>query len=500
MLLGGAAHAQTTCSLSQKEAGVYLCFPSNSETSEVPALVHISAQINAPEGKSVSGYSIKVDDVAVGVDVERVPPRQLAVEGTLGMPLAPGKHSLKIEAAGIGEVSTKIIVKPTEGIVPCATVTNFPQWLCTSRPVQAVPTPASLLAPAENRSKSSFEQFAYALLSQFESLQLDSMEVAAFDDAGNIYTASHTLSDIEVRKYGPGGARLEFATVVSSCGAGFTALDGIAIAADGQVWIAGHSTACFRPTPIALEHEPVAASGEERSFLLRVNAKLNGAPPLSYFSFLPNGAGSRVTGLRADQTGNVYIAGSTTSSAFPHQNTLALSARNSGSPLSFLAVLKADGSALLNSALLQGIRVSALAIDKDAIAIAGDGESPASGRQGSASCCSEILAKLRPDLSAVASFTRVPHQGKVSISALAAITGNGLLAVGYAKQPAGARINTEPIREMIYSWSSDSPRACSELISGPAPPAIVNTPALDAYARHASSTGFCAPDVSSQPH
>jgi hypothetical protein len=62
----------------------------------------------------------------------------------------------------------------------------------------------------------------------------------------------------------------------------------------------------------------------------------------------------------------VYIAGSTTSRTFPHQQNLALSALNSASLLSFVAVLKPEGSALLNSALLQGIRVSALAIDKDA--------------------------------------------------------------------------------------------------------------------------------------
>src|SRR6185312_2637555 len=136
IFLVAAGRAQTTCSLSQTEPGVHLCFPSASTATEVPPLLHISAQINAPEGKQVSGYTIKVDDIAVGLDVERVPVHQLAVEGNLGMPLAPGKHSLKIEAGGVGEISTKIIVRPIETIVPCESVTNFPQWVCTSRPIR----------------------------------------------------------------------------------------------------------------------------------------------------------------------------------------------------------------------------------------------------------------------------------------------------------------------------------------------------------------------------
>ncbi len=469
--------------------------------SEVPPLLHISAQINAPEGKLVTGFRIKVDGALVGVDVERVPAHQLAVEGTLGRPLAAGEHNLTIESSGIGEAQAKVLVKQFQSVVPCSSISNEPQWICTARPYKGEPSPGSPFAGLQALPNASFEQFGQALLQELEALQLDSMEVAALDDSGNIYTATHVLSDIEVRKYAPGGQKLEFATVISSCGPGFTALDRIALTGEGQVWIAGHSSACFQPTTDALERGTPTKSGEQRSFLLRVNMSHNPSSPPTYFTFLPEAAHSRVTGLRLDQNGNIYIGGYTTSSTFPRQHVLSFGKGNAASaPVSFVALLKADGSALLNSAVIHGIHISGLAINKEIVAIAGAAGNPASAPQSSASCCSGILATLPTDLSAVTSYKALTGNLNGSIQTLATTTANELLALAYSKQPIRAQVSRERIREMIYSWSPDSSRACSELINTSATPAIVNTPALDAYARHANSTRFCKPNVSSQSH
>lgn len=502
MLMASMANAQTTCSLSQTEPGVHLCFPS--ATSDVPPLVHISAEINAPEGKLVSGYTIKVDNVLVGVDVERVPARQLAVEGTLGTPLAPGEHSIRIEASGIGEAETKVLVKAADGIVPCASVTNVPQWVCTSRPYKGEPTAQSLFAALQSSANAhvSFDHFAHALLQDLEALQLDSMEVAALDDSGNIYTASHSLSDIEVRKYGPRGHKLEFATVVSSCGTGFTALDSVAITNEGQVWIAGHSAACFQPTANALDKGSSTKSGEERSFLLRVNTTLNASPPLMYFSFLPEAAHSRITGLQVGQNGDVYVAGYTTALSFPHQHVLNLKAHEAASEaLSFVAVLKADGSALLNSVLLQGVHVTALAVNKEMVAIAGAAGTRSTNHNASSNCCLEALAKLSIDLSALTSRTMLPREASGGIQALAATDSGGLLAVGYGNNPAARALDASSLRTTIYSWSPSSRRpSCSRVLSATTMPTLINVPALNAYARTATSNAVCQYQVRPKTH
>ena len=497
MLMASMASAQTTCSLSQTEPGVHLCFPS--AASDVPPLVHISAEINAPEGKLVSGYTIKVDNVLVGVDVEKVPANQLAVEGTLGTPLAPGEHSIRIEASGIGEAETKVLVKAVNGIIPCASVTNVPQWVCTSRPYKGEPSIQSPFAALQASANAhvSFDQFARALLQDLEALQLDSMEVAAVDDSGNIYTASHALSDIEVRKYGPGGHKLEFATVVSSCGAGFTALDSVAITNEGQVWIAGHSAACFQPAANALDKGSSTKSGEERSFLLRVNARLTASPPLTYFSFLPEAARSRITGLQVGQNGDVYVAGYTTALSFPHQHVLNLNARGANSDaLSFVALLKADGSALLNSVLLQGLHVTALAVNKEMVAIAGAAGTRSPNHNASGYCCSETMATLTTDFSAITSRMTLPRQ-QGSVQALAATDSGRLLAVGYGNNP-GARVPDAPsVRTTIYSWSPSSRRpSCSRVLSATAMPTLINVPALNAFDRTAKSNAICWPEAS----
>ena len=497
MLLATIAGAQTTCSLSQTEPGVHLCFPSAG--SNVPPVVHISAEINAPEGKLVSGYTIKVDNVLVGVDAEKVPAHQLAVEGTLGAPLAPGEHSIRIEAAGIGEAETKVLVKAADGIVPCASVTNVPQWVCTARPYKGEPTAQSLFAALQSSANAhfSFDQFAHALLQDLEALQLDSMEVAAIDDSGNIYTASHALSDIEVRKYGPGGHKLEFATVVSSCGPGFTALDGIAITNEGQVWIAGHSTGCFEPTTNALARGSSTKSGEEQSFLLRVNARLTASSPLTYFSFLPEAAHSRISGLHPDQNGNVYIAGYTTSSTFPHQHVLSLGSHSPDSDvLSFVTLLKADGSALLNSVLLQGVHVTALTVDNEMVAIAGADGTRSPNHNASSNCCSETLATLSTDLSVLTSRMMLPRESSSGIKALAATDSGELLAVGYGNNPGARALDASSIRATIYSWSPGSRRpSCFRVLSANTMPTLINVPTLNAYARIATSNPACQSEV-----
>ncbi len=489
IFLVAAARGQTTCSALHPDPGVHLCFPSPSGTLELPPLVHISAQLNAPEGKLVSGFTIKVDGETVGVDVERVPTRRLAVEGTLGRPLAAGAHSIRIESSGIGDAQTKVSIQAFHGVVPCSPVSNVPQWVCTALPYKGEPAHGSPFAELQHVPNAEFTQFAQALLQELEALQLDSTEVAALDDAGNIYTATHVLSDIEVRKYGPGGQKLEFATVISSCGPGFTALDAIALADDGQVWIGGHSSACFRPTN-SLEQPSPATSNEERSFLLRVNMSRNPSPPPAYFTFLPNAAQTRIAGLRVDHNGTVYIAG-TTSSSFPHERVLKLGIGNAISrSQSFIAISKADGTALANSTLLQGVRLTALALNNETVAIAGSAEN-IPNRNSRASCCAEMLATLPADLSTVTSITRVAQTADSRISALATTSAGELVAVGHAPIRDNASLKNSSFGTTILFWSPDSHQAaCSQFVRADIP-AVVQTPAVDAYAHVAPSSAFC---------
>jgi hypothetical protein len=506
LLPWGAAHGQSTCALTNPEAGVHICYPIGKQTEEVPSILHISAEINAPANATVSSFTVLVDNTPVGQQLERVPAQRISVEGNLGVPLLQGKHLLTIKAPGIGEATAEIVTGEPEAIVPCDPVTNFPQWDCVSRPpvrgAKEVSPFASLRVNRQNLDAVSvYAQYEKLVLGELEALQLDHMEVAAFDSAGNLYVATHAHSNIEVRKYTPRGQKLEFATVISSCGRGFTALDAMAVNDEGEIWIAGHSAACFRASDHAAEKESAALRGIMRAFVLSVSARPGKFPPLQFFTYLSGNAEDRITTLRIDAAGDAYVAGTTNSVDFPHNAELNINARTGSLQLSFVSVLKPDGSALLHSTLLRGATITALELRQSKVFIAG--QTSASGfrsksRPMSATaarvqasspgnvCCSPFAAILPQDLSSITAATLLSDT-PIALSRSLAITAAGEIVTTAA--PVSIRSSSKGTSDrLLYAWSQGSRnRVCSQRMAGSLPPTLVNNPVLEAFAEGITS-------------
>lgn len=495
---------QSTCALAHPDLGVHICFPPTEESKELPSILHVSAQINAPEGETVKSFTIWLDRAPVGQEVERVPARRVSVEGNLGSPLPAGKHVLTIKAPKVGEATANIVTGESPLIAPCDPVTNFPHWDCISRPAVRGSKEVPLFTLARVRvhradAASLYAEYQQAFLDELEALQLDIMEVAAFDRAGNLYLATHARSDIEVRKYSPGGQKLEFATIVNSCGSGFTALDAMAVNDEGQVWIAGHSDACFQASENALQHAP-AQKGEMRAFVLSVSTRPGIFPALRFFTYISPSAAERIGALRVDSAGNAYIVGTTTSVDFPHQVQLTVDSQAPSSYLSFAAILNSDGSALLGSSLLRGVLATGIGVGEKNVFIAG--RASASGflrnstlRRGSAAeahssgefvCCLPFAASLAKDLSSLTAATLLsatPVAGSPSL-AMAALGQIVVTAVPSRTPSSGKRTMVSGSSQVLYSWLPSSPsRVCSQILPGHVPPSVVNDGTLQAFVR-----------------
>ena len=508
----GAA-GQTTCSLQHSETGVHICFPPDGGPNQMSPILHISAQINAPSDKLIQEFTILVDGAAVGQERERVPTPQVSVEGNLGSPLLPGKHLVTIKAPEVGEANAKIVVAESELTFPCDPVTNFPQWSCVSRPAVRGSKEVFPLSSLRERNRTKggapYEEYERIVLDELEALQLDSMELAAYDNAGQLYVATHVHSDIEVRRYSAGGQKLEFATIVSSCGPGFTALDAIAVDDQGHIWIGGHSSACFHASEQAFQKTSATTRKRVRSFVLSLSTHPGAAPPLRYFTYLSPAGEERIHAIQVDNLGNAHLAGAAASLDFPHEKLLIVNKEpRSSSQLSFLAILNADGSALLHSTLLRGVTAQSLYIGRDKnIFIAGQtaaSDSVANSKPNHAShsvaklsstaaCCALFAAALRADLSAVTSTVLIgsePIHGRVSLAiteigeiVLIAPTANFARSRGEFSKPSG--------RSLYVLTAASLGQQCSKLLSGNLPPSLVTTTAIESFAGDASSP-ICA--------
>jgi Beta-propeller repeat len=165
--------------------------------------------------------------------------------------------------------------------------------------------------------------------------------------------------------------------VVSACGDGFTSVVAIAVNNTGRTWIAGNTTACLQTTKDAFEKQSLEPN-RLHGFVVAIDtASGTSTSPVyaTYVSRVPN----QVTGLRVDDEGNAYVAGTTTSTDFPHERTYSVGEKSTPSG-GFIAVLNPAGSAMQWSALLPGAHLNALAIDgSGTVYVTGGAKSRSSG-------------------------------------------------------------------------------------------------------------------------
>ncbi|CAM2010930.1 SBBP repeat-containing protein [Acanthopleuribacter pedis] len=164
--------------------------------------------------------------------------------------------------------------------------------------------------------------------------------------AGAFETGYNQYGDLFVAKLNPGGTALAYSTFLG----GYYGDSGRAIAVDGmgQVTVTGSThSADFPVTEDALDD---SFDGNEDAFVARFNAT---GSTLIYSTFLGGEGGDSARALALDENGNMVIAGSTDSAAFPVTAGAYDTTHNGGSDI-FVVKMNAEGSALNFSSYLGG--------------------------------------------------------------------------------------------------------------------------------------------------
>ncbi len=364
LALSGTAGAQTSCSIQHPGPGVFICYPNPSEiAATVPALFHLSAEVNAPSGATIHRYSIFLDnqllyDNRLATSAERLP-----VELNLVSPFNSGSHTLRIMAAGIGSAEIKNIqFRPFEDAgfcEPLSKVETFSSCYSSIKvPLRWTIEKNSEMPPS---SLARYRDYVNFYRRNLKSLEADVANQAAVDSQGNLYLALQVFGGLELRKYTPNRS-IVYDTVVQTCGPGRLSVSGMAVDASGHVWIAGNTSACLTGTAGAWKPRIGDTSQPHAFIALLDTSKPTSTTPL-YLTYLTD-VENQVFGIRVDKEGNAYVAGTTSSLEFPHRSTLMIiPARDTSKDNGFIVVLNPSGSSLQWTALLQNTELTALALD-----------------------------------------------------------------------------------------------------------------------------------------
>jgi hypothetical protein len=184
----------------------------------------------------------------------------------------------------------------------------------------------------------------------------------AVDSTGQAYVSGYTASvDFPVSSnafqslYGGGdfdgffarlnaaGSQLVYATYLG--GIGDDTAFAVALDPAGNIYLTGQTQSSNFPMVQAVQ----TTFSEGDAFVVKMNA----ASQVLYSTYLGGTGLSTGTGIAADAAGNAYVAGYTTAPDFPVSSS-AYQASNHGSYDTFVAVLSADGSAILNATYFGG--------------------------------------------------------------------------------------------------------------------------------------------------
>lgn len=365
--LSGVAGAQTSCGIQHPNPGVFICYPNPSENpaeATVPALFHLSVQINAPSGSTIRRYSIFMDnqllyDNRLAISAERLP-----VELNLVSPFNSGSHTLRITGTGAGSAEIKNIqFHPFEYAGFCEPLSKVETF---SSCYSSIKIPLRWTIAKDSAAPPSSSLALYADYLNFyrrnlKSLEADVADQVVVDSQGNLYLALHLFGGFELRKYTPNRS-IVYDAVVQACGPGGVSISGLAVDKLGHVWIAGNTRACLTGTNGAWKTRISDTSQPHAFVALLDTSKPTSTTPLylTYLSDMEN----QILGIRVDKEGNAYVAGTSSSLEFPHQSSFtisggAITSKDNG----FVAVLNPSGSALKWTTLLQNASPAALALD-----------------------------------------------------------------------------------------------------------------------------------------
>lgn len=183
----------------------------------------------------------------------------------------------------------------------------------------------------------------------------------AVDDSGNAYTTGETSSsdfptmnpfqpakgggdDIFVSKLNSTGSALVYSTFLG--GSSFDFAYGIDADALGNAYVTGETGSINFPTANPLQP---AGGGSRDAFVSKFN---NTGSALVYSTYLGGSQSEKGWGIAADDSGNAYVTGYTTSTDFPTANPLQPTPGGGGD--AFVSKLNSTGSVLVYSTYLGG--------------------------------------------------------------------------------------------------------------------------------------------------
>jgi hypothetical protein len=368
LLLGQVVRAQTSCGNEHRNAGVFICYPNpslNAADATLPQIFHLSAQGNAPDGKTIARYTVAVDNHIVYENRMITPVQRLAIELNLKSSFTEGVHTLRVavDGAGVAEVEGLRFL-PAKSMSFCEPVGTFGMPICS--PSNQRP-PLAWTTSAHAGASGPFAGYLASLRlyrENLESLEADAADAVAVDAHGNLYVALHSFADVELRKYAPDGS-IVYDSVIRSCSDGWTAISGLAVDEEGHAWIAGNTTACLAATHGAVQGQMDDPSRPHGFVMMLDTSKPNATAPL-YATYLA-GVENRIAAIRVDDKRNAYVAGVTSSPGYPHDAVLRIpdaGARGRDGQVGFVSMLNESGLRLLWSTVLPGAQLTALAVDR----------------------------------------------------------------------------------------------------------------------------------------
>jgi beta-propeller repeat-containing protein len=166
-----------------------------------------------------------------------------------------------------------------------------------------------------------------------------------FPSAGGFDTSLDGSLDAFVAKVDPAGSSLVWSSYLG--GSGSDSGNGIAVDDSGNVYVTGSTSSSDFPSAGGFA---ASLGGATDAFVAKVNAA---GSSLAWSSYLGGGDDDRGNGVSVDAFGDVYVAGTTSSSDFPSAGGFATSL---GGPTdAFVAKVNAAGSSLAWSSYLGGV-------------------------------------------------------------------------------------------------------------------------------------------------
>jgi Beta-propeller repeat/Abnormal spindle-like microcephaly-assoc'd, ASPM-SPD-2-Hydin/HYDIN/CFA65/VesB-like, Ig-like domain len=207
------------------------------------------------------------------------------------------------------------------------------------------------------------------------------------DSSGNAYVTGYTTSsnfptvnpyqpaysggnDAFIAKIGPTGSTLLYSSYLGGTGDDFAR--GIAADNNGNAYIVGYTNSSSN-FPIQGALQGAYGGGPYDAFVAKFNTNQPGVASLIYSTLLGDSGDDEGIAIAIDSSGNAYLAGSTTSTAFPTQTPYQPS--NGGSNDVFVTEINSTDTALVFSTYLGGNGndiAHGIAVDSTGIYVAGE--------------------------------------------------------------------------------------------------------------------------------